>query len=166
MKALAAMLLLGCAACAGSTPLERLIEGVAVAPPEIAADILVRVVEKRLIREPKAAKGLLEQAWHLAGQARLPMPRRTLPLNVKPGSPVAGGMPGIPSLDTLTLRARALKQMHELDRAEALEWLRGMAAPVPEALECGSAWVWDPGRGSKWWERWGPWKTGCGLFRM
>lgn len=145
MKALAAMLLLGCAACAGSTPLERLIEGVAVAPPEIAADILVRVVEKRLIREPKAAKGLLEQAWHLAGQARLPMPRRTLPLNVKPGSPVAGGMPGIPRLDTLTLRARALKQLHELDRAEALEWLRGMAAPVPEAVECWSAWVWDPG---------------------
>jgi hypothetical protein len=145
MKALAAMVLLGCAACAGSTPIERLIEGTAVAPPEIAADVLVRVVEKRLVREPKAAKGLLEQAWHLAGQARLPMPRRTLPLVVRPGGPVAGGMPGNARLDTLTLRARVLKQLHELDRAEALEWLRGMAAPVPEAVECGSAWVWDPG---------------------
>lgn len=145
MKALAAMLLLGCAACAGSTPLERLIEGVAVAPPEIAADTLVRVVEKRLIREPKAAKGLLEQGWHLAGQARLPMPRRTLPLILQPGTAQAGVMGRSAGLDSLSLRARALKQLHELDPAEALEWLRGMATPVPEAVECGSAWVWDPG---------------------
>lgn len=145
MKALAAMILLGCAACAGSTPIERLIEGVAVAPPEIAADVLVRVVERRLIREPKAAKELLEQAWHLAGQARLPMPRRALPLTLRPGTAQAGGMSGGAGLDSLSLRARVLKQLHELDRAEALEWLRGMAAPVPEAVECGSAWVWDPG---------------------
>ncbi len=132
-----ALLLMAAAAAAEPRPVDRLLDAIPVAPPEIGADLLVRIVEKRLVKEPKRAVELLEQAWHLAGEARLPMPRRA-------GRPV-GTLIQDSGLDMLTLRLRVLRQFREFDAKKAREWMRGMPAPVPEPLDCGSQWVWDPG---------------------
>jgi hypothetical protein len=138
MKVAAALLLMAAVAAAQEPgPVERLRAQIAAAPPEIGADLLLRMVEKRLVGAPKGVAELLEQAWHLAGEARLQMPRRTIQRST-------GALRGT-ELNTLSLRLRVLRQLRDFDRGMAVEWMRGMAAPVPEAAECGSQWVWDLG---------------------
>lgn len=137
MKAAALLLMAALAWAEEPGPVERLRAQIAAAPPEIGADLLVRLVERRRVSGRKEAVEVLEQAWHLAGEARLPMPRRTMQRST---GPTRGT-----ELNTLSLRLRALRQLRHFDREKAVEGMRGMAAPVPEAVECGSQWVWDPG---------------------
>lgn len=138
MKILASLLLAFTAAATEPTPLQRLIDQAPSAPPEIAADILTRVVEQRLVRERKAAIELLDRAWHYSTLARLPMPTRR-----------SGGIATTERYNALALQLRILKALKPLDAGLALNYLRSLPAPVPPPLECADRRVWDP---SPWYE--------------
>lgn len=139
MKPAAALLLLAALAAAQEpTPLQRLIDLAPSAPPEIAADILTRVVERRLVPQPKAAVPLLEQAWHFAALAGQPMPLRSS------GSTLTGTR-----FSSLSLRMRVLRALHPLRPSLALDYLRSLPVPAPPPLSCSSRKVWDP---SPWYE--------------
>lgn len=138
MKFLASLLLVLSAAASEPTPLQRLIDQARTAPPEIAADILIHAVERGLVRETKAAIELLDQAWHLAGLAREPMPQRA-----------SGRATATNRFNALSLRMRAVKALKPLDTGVALNYLRSLPAPVPPPLECSDRRVWDP---SPWFE--------------
>ena len=133
MRPLLPLLLVFAAAAQEQPALERLLDAAPSAPPEIAADLLLRAVEQRRVREPEAVLELLERAWDYAGLARLPMPRR----------PVSGGR-ALDRFNALSLRARVLALMNPLGPERARARLLALSAPLPPPLDCEAATVWDP----------------------
>jgi len=53
--------------------IRALVDAAPVAPPELAADILIRIVESGRVTDPAWKLELLDQAFHMAGAAKYPV---------------------------------------------------------------------------------------------
>src|ERR1700722_15665123 len=120
MRKLLAPLLLLVSLAPGETKLPReiqdLVDQSAAAPPELAADILLRLVEAGKIPDKKIKAELLEQAFVLAGSARFPM--RMIGATVESGDTDSdtgvrwGAL--LKGLDALSLRCRVIRTMLDI----------------------------------------------------
>jgi len=147
MRKLLTMLWLAACAASGETKhpreIQNLIDQSAAAPPELAADILLRLVEAGKIPERKIKTELLEQAFVLAGSARFPM--RMIGATVEGGntdSDVGVRWRALDNgLDSMSLRCRVIRIMLNVDRKRALELFRSMPPVMIPARSCSDAMV-------------------------
>jgi hypothetical protein len=121
-------------------PSERAIRDLAdfapVAPPELAADVLLKLIERGHIVDPKWKREALETAWSLA-------PRATYPFEIEPAVETASESdPGSLSaalamgLSTAGIQARIIAQMVKLDPRETRNMFLQMSPPSPESPSC------------------------------
>lgn len=115
-----------------------------VAPPDVAADILLRLAGSDKVAERAWKKELVERAFVLAGEARAPVRRKTAPYVTHSVDTSAGYLTYAYDLrlDSLSLRARAVRSMLALDPPRALE-LFGQITLKLEPLKCGDALAYD-----------------------
>jgi hypothetical protein len=102
------------------------VDAAPVAPPELAADILIRIVESGRVTDPAWKLELLDQAFHMAGAAKYPVAlsaavARALNTDSDPG--VRSGALHA-KLDALSLRCRAVSGTLALDRKKAVALFR------------------------------------------
>jgi hypothetical protein len=147
MSKLLTLLSLAAGLASGETKLPReiqdLIDQSAAAPPELAADILLRLVEAGKIPDKKIKTEALEQAFVLAGSARFPM--RMIGATVEGGnmdSDVGVRWRALENgLDSLSLRCSVIRAMLTVDRKHALELFRSMPPVTIPARSCSDAMV-------------------------
>jgi hypothetical protein len=112
-------------------------------PPEIAADALLRIAawDKAADRESKLF--LIEQAFSLAANARDRY--RQHAIAGTPADSRAGALDRAArlELDSLSLRARAVRAALAIDKAKARELFERIEAPRPEARSCQDALIFD-----------------------
>ncbi len=114
-------------------------------PPEIAADAFLRLAASDHVAGREAKIDLIEQAFTLAGNAHNKLRERQIAgLSADTRSGMTGRAARL-GLDTLTLRARAVHQMLELDKAKAREMFGRIETPDPKARTCEDALVYDLG---------------------
>lgn len=112
------------------------------APPELAADLLIRCSELRSPSVPQRVEWLL-RAFNLAGSAIFPMPLtappgRTMATDSDTGTSImAFGL----GLDTLSLHSRIVRDMLPLDRAKAMDLFRSIPPPSVPSRTCRDALV-------------------------
>jgi hypothetical protein len=120
-----------------------LIDQSTAAPPELAADILLRLVEAGKIPDKKIKAEVLEQAFVLAGSARFPM--RLIGATVEGGntdSDVGARWRALDNgLDARSLECRVIRTMLEIDRKRALELFQSMGPLRIPARSCSDAMV-------------------------
>ena len=122
----------------------RSIAGMAYsAPPEFAADALLRIVEYGRLADPGQKRDLVEQAFRLAVSARFAVRMIGLPgttADTRSGSlSKAYGF----KLDTLSLQSRAVRDMLVLDPSKGRELFQDIARPVLAVLTCDDALVYE-----------------------
>lgn len=103
--------------------IRAMVDAAPVAPSELAADILIRIVESGRVSDPAWKLELLDQAFRTAGGAKYPMP---LVAAVGPAlnRDSDAGVRHVAleaKLDALSLRCRAISDTLPLDRKKALE---------------------------------------------
>jgi hypothetical protein len=127
--------------------IRALVDAAPVAPPELAADILIRIVESGRVSDPAWKLELLDQAFHMAGAAKYP---------VALSAAVARALntdsdPGVRSralhakLDALSLRCRAVSGTLALDRKKAVALFREIPIMRFPAHTCEDAIEESPG---------------------
>lgn len=116
-------------------PLQELAGRALAAPPEIAADILIRTAES-----PKTTGAwkleLLETAFQIAGGARYPLKRVAA---VAIPEPEVVWTVFDRKLDTLSLQVRIARAVHALDAARGLETFDRIVLPRIAPLGCADA---------------------------
>ncbi|MEO7144185.1 MAG: hypothetical protein ABI165_11875, partial [Bryobacteraceae bacterium] len=123
--------------------LEALIELSHSAPPEFAADALLRIVESGRIADRDTKRELIEQAFQLATRAQQPVRLVSIP-----GTPIdtrAGyrGRAMRLGLDALSLECRAIRDLLPLDKPRARELFTNIVKPALEPRTCEDALVYD-----------------------
>ncbi len=114
------------------------------APPEFAADLLIRIAESDKVADPAWKREILEEAFRLAPQAQQPFKREytsTLyPIDTRAG--FLGHAFGL-KLDTLSLECRAVKAMLSIDKQKA----RALFSEIPKLdlkpISCEESLVYD-----------------------
>ena len=126
-------------------PYQSIVELAQAAPPEFAADAVLRVVESGKIADRNSKRELLEQAFRLAGSARFSVRMRGVPgsiLDTRSGNlSTAYDL----QLDTLSLESRAVRDMLPVDAAKARELFQNIVKPTLPTLTCDDALVYDVG---------------------
>ena len=113
------------------------------APPEFAADALLRIVESGRIENRDAKRDLVEQAFRLAPHAQEPIRRVSIPgsqVDTRSGYRGAAMKLG---LNALSLECRAIRDMLPLNRERARELFSSIAKPRLEPLSCDDPLVYD-----------------------
>jgi hypothetical protein len=109
-----------------------------VAPPELAADVLLKLIEHGYITDAKWKRELLDTAWSLASRA-------TYTSEVAPALDSAGASDTdsgslsaalATGLSTAGLQARIISQMAKLDAPETRKLFLQMSVPADESLSC------------------------------
>jgi len=124
--------------------LESFVAEMNAAPPDVAADALIRLAGSERVADPAWKKELAERAFILAGDAPAPVRRRNasrVTLNVDTSAGYLTYAYDL-GLDTLSLRARAVRSMLALDPQRGLE-LFGQITLKLEPLKCADAMVYD-----------------------
>src|ERR1051326_5507406 len=108
--------------------LEQLVQLANASPPEFAADALLRVASIPKI-DTRLRKELIERAFHLApgAQFRTPLTGAGPLADTRSGMMVEAARL---NLDTLTLQARAIRSMLELDKKAARDLFLEINQPV------------------------------------
>lgn len=119
-------------------PRQSIMDRAVAAPPEVAADLYIKLAESGYPLDKKKRLEMLEDAWRMAGLAKLEMPPK-MAVNGMNTDTDAGRILGSPRLDKLTLRVRAIRAMLPLDRKTAMERLEEMPLPAPPPAPCESA---------------------------
>jgi hypothetical protein len=113
------------------------------APPEFAADALLRIVEFGRLADKGQKRDLIEQAFRLAASAKFQVRMTGLPgttADTRSGSLSQAYAFG---LDALSLESRAVRDMLPLDPAKAREMFLDIAQPMLAPLTCDDALVYD-----------------------
>src|SRR5579864_1232184 len=124
-------------------PYQSIVELSHAAPPEFAADGLLRVVESGKIADRNARRDLAEQAFRLAAMAKFSVRMRGV------GGSLADTRPGFLSraydlkLDSLSLQSRAVRAMLPVDPAKARGLFQTIPRPALAKLTCDDALVYD-----------------------
>jgi hypothetical protein len=124
-------------------PYQSIVELAQSAPPEFAADALLRVVESGKVADVNTRRDLVEQAFRLAASAKFPVRMRGVP-----GSTVDTRSGNLSQaydlkLDALSLQSRAIRDLLSIDPAKARELFLTMPKPALAPLSCGDALVYD-----------------------
>lgn len=124
-------------------PYRSLVSLAHAAPPEFAADALLRLVESGKIADRDARDDLTEQAFRLAGAAKFPVRMRGLPgTTVDTRSGFLSQAYGL-KLDALSLQSRAVLDMLKIDPAKARKLFLDIPPPALAPLTCDDALVYD-----------------------
>ena len=122
---------------------QSLLERAAALPPELNADVILRVLEAGKVNESEKELELVEQAFRLAQQARLAAPLRYA-AGVAPRTNSTIGTLAAASelkLDRLSLSERALDKMIALHPRLARDRFLSMEIAPPAAPSCNDALV-------------------------
>lgn len=124
-------------------PIQSIMDRAAAAPPEVAADLYIKLAESGYPLDKNKRLEMLEDAWRIAGLAKMEMP----PLLAVTGLHTetdASRVLNSPRLDSLTLRVRTIRAMLRLDRKTALDRLIEFPPPAPPPAPCESVLTGDP----------------------
>lgn len=115
---------------------QQVVDLASAAPPEFAANALLRLVESGKITDRATKRDFIEQAFDFAGRAQHPYP-----LTSVPGTGVdthAGFLSSALKLhlDALSLQTRAVHLMLGLDNKEARELFARIVRPTPNPSSC------------------------------
>lgn len=116
---------------------QSLLDRIPSAPPEVGADLLIRLAASGKVTDKLQRIDLLKEAWALAPRAKL---RFRPSYRAGPGftDSLSGmlSMAGDLKLDTLSMQVKALRAMRPLDAKRAREWFAEVPAPAPPSLTC------------------------------
>lgn len=129
------------AAPAPEKEFQRLTDMALAAPPELAADILLRLVESNAVKGQERKLELLQQAFQLARSARFPLKIAHYGPSHSTDSDIGVLEASLrANLDALSLRCRVVRQMLRIDRRAALEeFFNQIPLPQVPALGCKDA---------------------------
>ncbi len=114
------------------------------APPELAADALLRMEESGKLADRNARRALVEQAFQLAAAAKFPVRMEGLPgTTTDTASGSLSQAYGL-NLDALSLQSRAVRDMLPLDSSKARDLFGQMVKPTLAPLSCDDALVYEP----------------------
>ena len=130
-----------------SKEIQSLVGRALIAPPELGADVLIRLVESKNITDRDWKIEVLEQAFHLAGRAKHPVKViGTVPAAGNTDSDIGVlNMALNFKLDGLTLQCRAVREMLALDPKQARELFLEIPALRLPALSCDDPIGYRPG---------------------
>ena len=125
-------------------PFRSISDLAAAAPPEFAADALLRMVESGQLADPNARRELIEHAFQLAASAKFPVKMLGVPgTTTDTASGSLNQAYGL-RLDVLSLQSRAVRDLLPLDPSQARELFGQIVKPSLAALTCDDALVYDP----------------------
>ena len=125
-------------------PLHSLADLAAAAPPEFAADALLRIVESGRVADRNARRALVEQAFQAAAAAKFPVRMQAIRVAVTDSEAGSLKQAYALGLDILSLQSRAVRDMLPLDRALARDLFAQIATPALGPLTCDDALVYEP----------------------
>jgi hypothetical protein len=120
-------------------PFRTLADAAMAAPPELAADVLIRLAESGKVSDKESRTEWLERAFHLAGSAKFAQPRsvgRSITTDSDAGDMHAALQSG---LDTLSLQSRVIRAILPLDRTKAMDLFQSVPPLQIPALSCKDA---------------------------
>lgn len=124
-------------------PYRSLIEVAQAAPPEFAADGILRVVESGKVADQDSRRDLVEQAFQLAASASFHIRMRRLPGSMADTrSAYLGGAYNL-KLDRLSLQTRAVRDMLQIDKPKGRELFQEILRPAFTKLTCDDPLVFD-----------------------
>jgi hypothetical protein len=115
--------------------IQAIIDDVPSAPPELGADILLKLVERGEIPDSKEKRRLIEAAWDLAPKARYETEFADS-VSVMVESDIGSLSMSLPGLSTAAIQSRAVAQMALLNPKETRELFLKMNPPQPESPAC------------------------------
>lgn len=125
-------------------PFQSIADMAAAAPPEFAADALLRIVESGKLKDENARRQLVEQAFQLAASAKLPVQMVGVPGATTDTASGSLSEAYKLKLDALSLQSRAVRDMAALDPAKAREMFGQIVKPTLAPLTCEDALTYDP----------------------
>jgi hypothetical protein len=124
-------------------PYQSIVQLAQSAPPEFAADALLRIVESGKVADRNTRRDLAEQAFRLAGSAKFPLRMRGVPgSTVDTRSGYLGKAYDL-KLDALSLESRAVHDILSTDAAKARELFQEIPGPTLTPLTCDDALIYD-----------------------
>jgi len=104
------------------------------APPELAADALLKLIERGYVEDPKWKRDLLETAWDLA-------PRAAYAFEIEPAVEASRDAARLssalaPGLSTAGIQARIISQIAKVDAKAARDMFLQMSRPAAESPDC------------------------------
>lgn len=115
------------------------------APPELAADALIKLAEGPAAGSKEQRIEWLERAFTLAAQAKFPMRLMGAAMGVPTDSDIGTVMTALsPGLDTQSLQSRVVRAMLPLDRAKAMTLFRSVPALDLPIRSCQDTMVVEP----------------------
>lgn len=130
-----------------SKEIRTLVDAAPVAPPELAADILIRIVESGRVADPAWRLEILDQAFHLAAAAKYPFAlsaASAVGMNTDSDAGVRHAALDA-NVDALSLRCRAVNGALKVDRDKALALFREIPILRLSAHTCEDAMKESPG---------------------
>jgi hypothetical protein len=105
--------------------ISALLSSARITAPELAADTLLKVSKSKQVTDSEWRREILEEAYRMAGDARNPVKKKSIPLKGVPVDTHAGYLSYAYDLelDTLSLRSRVIRQMLALDIARSRQML-------------------------------------------
>jgi hypothetical protein len=125
-------------------PFRSISDLASAAPPEFAADALLRIVESGKLADKKARRELLEQAFQLAASAKFTVRMQGLSGTITDTRSGSLSQAYALKLDALSLQSRAVQDMLPLDPSKARDLLGQMVKPTLAPLTCDDALVYEP----------------------
>jgi len=124
-------------------PYRSLVDLAQAAPPEFAADALLRVAESGKIKDRDSVADLVEQAFRLAAAAKFPVRMRGLPGTTTDTRSGFLSRAYDLKLDGVSLQSRAVRDMLAVDKAKARELFQEIPKFALAPLTCDDALVYD-----------------------
>jgi len=127
-----------------SEPFRSIVDLASTAPPEFAADALLRIVESGKLVDRTASRELAVRAFELAAAAKLPV--RMMAVEGATTDMESGSLNQAYrlKLDVLSLQSRAVSDLLPLDPSKGRELFGRIVKPVLAPLTCDDALVYDP----------------------
>jgi len=118
--------------------IQQIIDDVPSAPPELGADILLKLVERGEITDPKLKRQILDDAWDLAPKARYSTDIASSIGVMVESDPGSLGM-SLPGLTTPAIQSRVITQVAPIDAMASRELFLKMTPPEPESPGCSAS---------------------------
>ncbi len=126
-----------------AAPYQTIVDLSRAAPPEFAADALLRLIESGKVVDRDHKRRLTEEAFRLADSATFRVRMRALPgIPQDTRSGLLSRAHGL-QLDSLSLQSRAVKDMLAIDVPKARELFEEIPPPALTPLSCDDALVYD-----------------------
>jgi hypothetical protein len=125
-------------------PFRSISDLAAAAPPELASDALLRIVESGKLADKNARRAMIEQAFQLASAAKFHV--RMQGVSGTTTDTASGSLSqayGL-KLDVVSLQSRAVRDMLPIDPGNAHELFGQLIKPTLAPLTCDDALVYEP----------------------